>query len=60
MVLLKVAVAASLMAGAALAQEVSNANTMLRFIFHNNLNSTDDPNHIGAILVRRHSLIWKG
>jgi hypothetical protein len=29
----------------------SNANTAMRFIYHNNLNLTDDVNHVGAILL---------
>lgn len=52
MVSIVIAAAASIIAGRALAgSNASNANTLLRLIYHNNLNSTDDTNHIGAILV---------
>lgn len=48
------ALASLSLVGAALADNgpaVSNANTSLRFLYQNNLNFTDDANHIGSILL---------
>nr|OQO20356.1 hypothetical protein B0A51_12020 [Rachicladosporium sp. CCFEE 5018] len=38
-------------AASATAAAVSNAGTSLTFLYQNNLNATDDANHIGAILL---------
>jgi len=50
MVAYKAAAVATLFAGAASAA-VTNAQTSLRILYQNNLNMTDDANHISAILL---------
>ncbi|KAK6439606.1 hypothetical protein LTR95_004178 [Oleoguttula sp. CCFEE 5521] len=45
------AAAVLLSAASATAAAVSNADTSLTFLYQNNLNATDDANHIGAILL---------
>lgn len=50
--LIKAVVAAAALTGVASAlPKPTNANTAMRFIYHNNLNLTDDANHVGAILL---------
>ncbi|EMC91380.1 hypothetical protein BAUCODRAFT_80219 [Baudoinia panamericana UAMH 10762] len=45
------AAATALLATTVVAQNVSNAQTSLTFLYQNNLNASDDANHIGAILL---------
>jgi hypothetical protein len=52
MVFLKAAAAvAALVSTVSALPAATNAKTSLRFIYHNNLNATDDVNHVGAILL---------
>jgi len=50
--LIKAAIAITALASVTSAlPKPTNANTAMRFIYHNNLNLTDDANHVGAILL---------